>query len=108
MVVSVVEAEEGAVDGAGDALALLVDESRDEGVVMIASAPRAAPPSPTASQRDGEFSSPERDHLQFRLKVCSGTVSKKGGIGSPPGRPLVGTPFRAMTKLGSSKPYSIL
>ena len=56
VVVSVVEAVEGAVDGAGDALALLVDESRDEGIVMIASSQQAAPPLPSASRRDGEYS----------------------------------------------------
>lgn len=36
VVASVVEVVEVATDGAGEALALLVDESRDEGVVMIA------------------------------------------------------------------------
>jgi len=50
VVASVVEVVEGAVDGAGDALALVVDESRDEGVVMIANTKRTSSPSPC--QRD--------------------------------------------------------
>ena len=50
VVASGAEVVEGAVDGAGDAFSLFVDDSRDEGVVMIANAKGASTPSPSPSQ----------------------------------------------------------
>ena len=56
VVASVAEVVEVATDGAGEAWALFVDESRDDGVVMISNANSTPLPSPFPSQRKGKHS----------------------------------------------------
>ena len=85
VVASVVEVVEGAMDGAGDALVLFGEESRDEGVFMIARAKQTLSPSPSHGDESCCYGTraalsmvPVAGHLELRVNYASRAMTKLG------------------------------